>query len=184
MKTYPEIIDSPLSNGQAHLQVIDETFSYRGEKYTYKHCNYKDAETGIEFTTETMDFDNLEQVYAQYRLRHGIPSPAELKETRDKYGLSALKMSEVLGLGVNQYRRYEDGEMPSEAIGKMLRSIETPTTFFGYVENAKNQFEAAEYDKICRKVQKSFVDNVKSRPDFSWLREWFSPNWMRGKVAL
>ena len=104
----------------------------------------------------------------------------ELEKVSGGFGID----DEVLGLGVNQYRRYEDGEMPSEAIGKMLRSIETPTTFFGYVENAKNQFDAAEYDKICRKVQKSFVDNVKSRPDFSWLREWFSPNWMRGKVAL
>lgn len=184
MKTYPKIIDSPLSHGQAHLQVVDETFMYRGEMYAYQHHNYTDAETGIAFTTDAMDFDNLEQVYCQYRAKHGIPSPKELQSTRERYGLSATKMSEVLGLGINQYRKYEDGEMPSEAIGKMLRSIETPSVFLDYVEGAKNQFSEVEYAKLCAKVQKSLLNFIKSKPDLSWFKALFSPRGMMGRVAL
>jgi transcriptional regulator with XRE-family HTH domain len=106
-----------------------------------------------------------------------------LTEFRERYGLSAIKMAQVLGLGVNQYAKYEQGEMPSESIGKMLRSIQTPAVFMGYIDSAKNQFSEAEYKKICAKVQKSFIKIIKSKPDLSWFWEFFSPR-MVGKVAL
>ncbi|MBR6017422.1 MAG: hypothetical protein IK073_02230 [Paludibacteraceae bacterium] len=179
-----QVIDSPFSEGKAHLQHLKETTEYRGEMFTYEHTNYRCDETGLEFTTDDMDFDNLEQVYAQYRERHNIPSPAELTAMRERYGLSAIKMAQVLGLGVNQYAKYEQGEMPSESIGKMLRSIQTPAVFMGYLEDAKNQFSEAEYKKICAKVQKSFLKLIKSKPDLSWFWELLTPPRVLGRVAL
>ena len=138
----------------------------------------------MEFTTDDMDFDNLEQIYVQYRERHNIPSPTELSEMRERYGLSAIKMSQILGLGVNQYAKYEQGELPSESIGKMLRSIQTPAVFMGYLENARNQFSEEEYKKICAKVQKSFLKLIKSKSDLSWFWELFSPRTIIGHVAF
>jgi uncharacterized phage-associated protein len=64
-------------------------------------------------------------------------------------------MSEILGFGDNQYRLYENGDMPSEANGKILNSIKRPEVFKVAVENAKNQFDEKEYDKICSKVEKA-----------------------------
>ena len=174
---------SPLTGGEAILQKEMRTTEYRGEMYTYEHHNYRDLETDIEFTTNDMDFDNLERVYVQYRAKHDIPSPAELTELREFYGLSAAKMSEILGLGTNQYRLYEDGVMPSEAIGKMLRSIQTPAVFLGYVESCKNQMPEEEYNKLCQKIQKHLIQDLKRRNSISWFRELFSPR-ILGKVAL
>ena len=178
-----QVIDSPFSEGKAHLQRQMETMEYRGEMYTYEHVNYRCDETGLEFTTDDMDFDNLERVYAQYRAKYNIPSPAELTQMRERYGLSAIKMAQILGLGVNQYSKYEQGEMPSESIGKMLRSIQTPAVFMEYIGDAKNQFSEEEYKKICAKVQKSFLKIIKSKPDLSWFWELFSPR-ASGRVAL
>ena len=176
-------IVSPLTGGEAVCQKEMRETEYRGEKFVYEHHNIRDLETDIEFTTNDMDFDNLERVYVQYRAKHGIPSPKELTETREFYGLSAAKMSEILGLGTNQYRLYEEGQMPSEAIGKMLRSIQTPAVFLGYVEGCKNQMPEEEYNKLCQKIQKHLIMDLKKSNSISWFRELFSPR-IIGKVAL
>ncbi|MBO5553071.1 MAG: hypothetical protein J5937_02590 [Paludibacteraceae bacterium] len=178
------VINSPFSEtAKARLQHLTETMDFRGETYTYEHINYRCDETGLEFTTDEMDFENLERVYVQYRAKHDIPSPKELTETREFYGLSAAKMSEILGLGTNQYRLYEEGQMPSEAIGKMLRSIQTPAVFLGYVEGCKNQMSEEEYSKLCQKIQKHLILDLKKSNNISWFRELFSPR-VIGKVAL
>lgn len=176
-------MQSPLTGGEAVYQKEMRETEFRGEKFVYEHHNIRDLETDIEFTTDEMDFDNLERVYSQYRAKHDIPSPKELTEMREMYGLSAAKMSEILGLGANQYRLYEDGVMPSEAIGKMLRSIQTPAVFLGYVESCKNQMPEAEYEKLCQKIQKHLIKDLKARNSISWFRELFSPH-VLGKVAL
>lgn len=182
--TLQPVIDSPFSEtAKARLHSETRTTDFRGEMYTYEHINYRCDETNIEFTTDEIDFDNLERVYSQYRAKHDIPSPKELTEMREMYGLSAAKMSEILGLGANQYRLYEDGVMPSEAIGKMLRSIQTPAVFLGYVESCKNQMPEAEYEKLCQKIQKHLIKDLKARNSISWFRELFSPH-VLGKVAL
>ena len=183
MKLGP-VIDSPFAdNAKAYLQSEMWTTEYRGEKYTYEHINYHCEATGLEFTDTEIDEGNLERVFVQYRAKHNIPSPKELTEIREMYGLSAAKMSEILGIGTNQYRRYEDGVMPSEAIGKMLRSIQTPAVFLGYVEGCKNQMPEAEYNKLCQKIQKHLIQDLKKSNSISWFRELFSPR-ILGKVAL
>ncbi len=174
---------SMLTDGEAVYQKEMRETEFRGEKFLYEHHNVRDLDTNIEYTTTEIDEGNVQRVYDQYRERHDIPSPKELTEMREKYGLSAIKMAQVLGLGVNQYTKYEQGEMPSESIGKMLRSVQTPAVFMGYLEGAKHQFSEEEYAKICAKVQKSFLKIIKSKPDLSWFWEFFSPRFV-GRVAL
>ena len=179
-----QTIVSPLTGGKAVYQKEMRETEFRGEKFVYEHHNIRDLETDIEFTNTEIDEGNVQRVYAQYRERHNIPSPAELTQMRERYGLSAIKMAQILGLGVNQYAKYEQGEMPSESIGKMLRSIQTPAVFMGYIEDAKNQFSEEEYKKICAKVQKSFLKIIKSKPDLSWFWELLTPPRVLGRVAM
>ena len=108
---------------------------------------------GISFTTTALDEVNIGQVYNQYRSKYGIPFPDEIKHVRQRYGLSATKMSQILGFGDNQYRLYENGDMPSETNGKILMSIQNPLIFENFVINAKNQFDEQDYAKILEKVR-------------------------------
>ncbi len=116
---------------------------------------YVCLDTQEQFTTTELDMLNINQVYNQYRVKYGIPFPDEISSVRTFYGLSASKMSEILGLGANQYRLYENGEMPSEAIGKLLKSILNPNTFVEFVKNAENQFTTSDYAKIIEKTERS-----------------------------
>ena len=89
----------------------------------------------------------------QYRERHGIPYQDEIVALRERYGLSAAKMSLILGFGVNQYRLYEEGEVPSESNGKMIRSAMNPQVFLDLVKSSRSQLTEREYAKIVARVE-------------------------------
>lgn len=142
----------PFTENEMVLHVEERTLSFRGEKFVYLHQCYLSKDTGEMFTTAEQDSVNIGQVYNKYRVKYGIPFPDEIKELRTKYGLSARKMSQILGFGTNQYRLYEGGDMPSEANGKILASIKNAVVFKVFVENAKNQLSEAEYTKAIKKI--------------------------------
>lgn len=146
---------SPFTGGNVALQQENSELMFRKEKFQYVHLYYQCEDTKERFTTTEIDELNLSQVYNQYRVKYGIPFPDEIKRIRQMYELSASKMSEILGFGDNQYRLYENGDMPSEANGKILSSIKEPSIFKVFVENAKNQFEVKDFEKILSKLKKA-----------------------------
>lgn len=73
-----EIIDSPFSDGQAHLKSEKTTSVYRNEKFSYIRYYYVCDETGLEFTEDETDEATFSQIYGQYREKYGIPSPEQL----------------------------------------------------------------------------------------------------------
>ena len=148
---------SPFADCEATLMEETRELKFRGETYSYLHHFYRCDKTGIDFTTTELDDESIGQVYSQYRIKYNIPFPEELTATRKKYGLSSSKMSEILGLGINQYRLYEDGEMPSLAIGKVLKSIEDPYVFKKFLDNSVNQFSKKDFEKLSSKISVAFA---------------------------
>ena len=157
-----QTMTSPFSGGDAKLCYEPSVLTFRKEQFHYVHQFYECQETHERFTTTELDEANLAQVYNQYRAKYGIPFPEEIKRIRMHYGLSATKMSEILGFGENQYRLYENGEMPSEANGKVLMSIMNPDIFRVFVENARGQFSETDYEKLMTKANE-------------WGKEKYSP---------
>ncbi len=146
---------SPFTGGNVILRQEESELTFRKESFRYIHLYYVCEDTKERFTTTELDETNLSQVYNQYRIKYGIPFSDEIKRIRQMYELPATKMSEILGFGENQYRLYENGDIPSEANGKTLNSIKDPAIFRVYVENAKNQFEYKDYEKILGKLKKA-----------------------------
>lgn len=149
---------SPITGGNATLKREPAELVFRNEKYEYIYSYYVCDDTGEHFTTSELDEVNIGQVYNQYRVRYGIPFPDEIKKTRSKYGLPAIKMARILGWGDNQYRLYENGDVPSQAHGKTLAMIRVPQFFLDYVENSRNQFEEGEFERIQEKVKSVRID--------------------------
>lgn len=145
---------SPFTGGKVVLKQENAELMFRKEKFQYVYIYYLCEDTKERFTTTEIDEINLSQVYNQYRIKYGIPFPDEIKHIRQMYELSASKMSQILGFGDNQYRLYENGDMPSETNGKILSSIKEPSVFKVFVENAKNQFETKEFENILCKLKK------------------------------
>jgi len=145
-----------------------DVWEMRGEKYSYIHIAFRDDETGEQFTTTESDSVCFEQVANQYRERHGIPYRDEIVALRERYGVSASKMSAILGFGTNQYRLYEGGEVPSESNGKMIRSAMNPHVFLDLVKNSRHQLTEKEYEKISARVEAVIKDSDDNREE-SWV---------------
>ena len=152
-------VNSPYSGKPMRIVYEDDTWEFRGEVFPYVHIAFRDDEIGEQFTTTESDTLCYEQVTNQYRVKHGIPFTDEIIAVRDRYGLNASKMSIILGMGINQYRLYEQGEVPSVSNGKLIRSIMNPKVMLQMVESARNELAGKEYDKILSKVKSAIADS-------------------------
>jgi uncharacterized phage-associated protein len=128
------------------------TVSFRKEEYSYIHTGIIDKD-GEMWTTTEMDEANIFQVYNQYRLKHGIPFPDEIIGIREHYGLSAAKMAQILGFGINQYRMYEDGEVPSVSNARTIIAAREKDMFMSFVDATKSEMGEQEYLRIKKKVE-------------------------------
>ena len=130
---------SPFTGGNVIKKSRLETYTFRNEEFTVQAYYFECADTGRTFTNAEVDDQLMKDVYSQYRKRHGIPSPSELKDLREKYGLSAHTMSKIAGIGINQYGLYENGEMPTLVIGLRLASLFDRTSLLKSIENARGK---------------------------------------------
>ena len=125
---------SPFTGKEMKLVREPRTMQFRKENFEYVHHAFRCDETEEQFTTTELDELNIFQVYNQYREKHNIPFPEEIKSIREKYEVSAAKMSSILGLGTNSYRQYEDGEVPQTSNARLIQSVSNPSTFKSMVE--------------------------------------------------
>ena len=147
---------SPFTGGNAIKKFKYETFTFRNESYTVKRGYFQCEDTGRTFSNAETDDAVIENLYAQYRKRHCIPSPKELKELRKKYGFSARTMSKIAGIGINQYRLYEKGEMPTIVVGQKLYSLFDRASLLRSIESSKAVL-GKYYEKVREKVE-SYIE--------------------------
>ncbi len=125
---------SPITGKEMKLTRERRSMDFRKETFEIVFHFYKCEDSGEQFTTTALDEVNMNQIYNQYRERFNVPFPDEIIAIRKKYGLSAAKMSEILGFGANSYRQYEAGEMPSIANAKLIQMVDEPKNFIEMVE--------------------------------------------------
>ncbi|MBO4653955.1 MAG: DUF4065 domain-containing protein [Bacteroidales bacterium] len=154
-------LSSPITGKPMRLVYEPDTIEFRGEKYPIVYPSYRDDESGEGFTTTESDGVWYNQVTNRYREKHGIPYQNEIIALRELYGFSATKMSLILGFGTNQYRLYEEGEVPSESNGKMIRSAMNPQVFMELVKNSRNQLTEKDFAKISAKVEEVMAQSEK-----------------------
>lgn len=128
---------SPFTGGEVTRKHKSETFTFRKEKFTVKRFYFVCNDTGREFTNTDLDNEVFNDIYKQYRERHGIPSPESLKDLRGKYGFSAHVMSMIAGMGINQYGLYENGEMPTIAMGQKLALLFNKASLLECIDKAQ-----------------------------------------------
>ena len=125
---------SPITGKDMILTKEKRSIDFRKESFDVVFHFCKCEESGEQFTTEALDDINMNQVYNQYRELFNIPFPDEMIRIRKKYHLSATKMSTILGFGINSYRQYESGEMPSVSNARLIQMIDDPKKFIDLVE--------------------------------------------------
>lgn len=125
---------SPITEKEMSLTREKRSMDFRKETFEIVFHYYKCIDSDEQFTTTALDEVNINQLYNQYRDKFNIPFPDEIIKIRVKYGLSAAKMSEILGFGVNSYRQYEAGEMPSISNARLIQMIDDPKKYIEMVK--------------------------------------------------
>ena len=144
----------PFCDGIADLKIEPIKITFRKEDFNIIKQFYKCNKCKEQFTTDDLDEVNINQVYNQYREKYQIPFPQQLIKIRGRYGLSASKMAEVLGFGVNVYRNYESGEIPNVSNGTLLNLIRMPEEFKKVILNKKKVFTEKQFNKLVDKLDK------------------------------
>ncbi len=153
------IMKSPFTDGEATLQHEKKELEFRKDVFGVIQFYYKCADTGEEFTTDELDQINVNQLYNQYREKYGVPFPDEIKEIREQYGLSATKMSEILGFGVNSYRQYEAGDIPTVASGRLIQAAKDPEEFKKFLDDSRAVLTDREYKRFSERVDELIEKN-------------------------
>jgi DNA-binding transcriptional regulator YiaG len=142
---------SPFTGKEMIIYKEWRTMSFRKEEFRVYFHVYKCEDTGEQFEDEAFAELNFNQLVNQYRVKYNIPFPEEIKAIRERYGLSASKMAEVLGFGANSYRNYESGEVPSQSNARLIQLISDAREFKKLVE-LSNVFEGKALEKELHKI--------------------------------
>ena len=160
---------SPITGKEMPLVTEKRTMDFRKEHFQIVFHYYKCEDSGEQFTTTNLDEINLNQLYNQYRDKFNIPFPDEIIAIRQKYGVSASKMAEILGFGINSYRQYEAGEMPSVSNARLIQMISDPDKFIDLVrlcesldEKTKEKYIQKANVLIEERTRNSFTFNIKN----------------------
>jgi putative zinc finger/helix-turn-helix YgiT family protein len=117
------------------VRVEKEVYNVRGEPIEIEAEVTICQKCGSKIFDEERDSRNLEKAYSQYREKHNLLSPEQIRSIREKYGLSQRALSRLLGWGEITIHRYENGAVQDNAHNNLLHLIEDP-------ENIKTLFEA------------------------------------------
>ena len=156
MEKYVDII-SPFTGGRVKEVSTVEEHEFRKEIFSVHVRYYVCEDTGERFTTTEQDELLFNELYSQYRVRHSIPFPEEIKALRLRYGLNYQQITKILGFGANQYAQYEKGQVPSESNGKMLSAIMSRPFMLHMLEESRAEFSDEEYQKVNLSVLSSEV---------------------------
>ena len=163
---------SPVTGKPVKVVYNPDKIKFRGEEYICTYVSFRDDADGESFTTTESDSIWYNQVTNQYREKYGVPYTDEIIALRRRYGLSAAKMSVILGFGANQYRLYEDGEVPSESNGKMIRGAMNPRVFLDLVRSSRHQLSEREFVKITARIEEVIADAPK----------WHDEQWISARL--
>ncbi len=158
-------IESPFADCNAVLHVTPQKMTFRKEEFDVYDYFYVCEITEKEFATPEASDLTLKQLYNQYREKNNILFPEQIKKLREQYGLTPVKMSEVLGFGENVYRQYEKGEIPSKSNSKTLNLIKHPKNFIELTESSNifSELDILEFKKIGANIERKSKEELVKR---------------------
>jgi len=103
-----------------------KNINIRGELFSVNICYFVCKKCKGEFRNMSYSPDPLDQAYREYRKRHGLLQPEEIKGFRTLYGLTQKELASLLGWGDVTISRYENGALQEIGHDKFLRLAMDP----------------------------------------------------------
>lgn len=124
-----------------------EVVEVRGEPIEVDTEFFKCTECGVDFEN-TRGPDSLTLAYQEYRHRHEMLQPQQIRDWRKQYGLTQNELSQILGWGGVTLSRYENGALHSEAHEKILRLSMEPHNLITLIEETPDALPEDKRDRL------------------------------------
>lgn len=135
----------------------EETIKVRGELIPVPMQLLKCSTCGDEFMDPRSSFDPLDHAYREYRRRHGMLQPEEIKEFRRTHGLTQSELSQLLGWGAATLSRYENGALQDETHEKGLRLAMEPRNLLLLIQQTPNAVGDTKRQRLVKEI--STIEN-------------------------
>ena len=112
------------------------------------------AECGEEFYCEELDNATLIRAYNEYRRRHKLLLPEEIKKIREQYGLSQRSFAKLLNWGDKTICRYENGSIQDKAHNSLLLFLREPENMRTYLTENEIVLDERQKAKLLDTVDK------------------------------
>lgn len=106
-----------------HVEIREETFDVRGADITINSRVRVCSNNRHDIYDEALDSKNIEMAFEKFRQENDYLNPQEIKETREKYGLSQRGFASLIGVGSASIARYERGSVPTNSHHTLLKNI-------------------------------------------------------------
>jgi len=147
------------------------TVNFRKEAFDVLFHYYQCEDTGEKFEDENLTNLNFNQAVNQYREKFAIPFPEQIVSIREKYGIPAKTMSEILGFGINIYRQYESGEVPNQSNARLIQLAEDPHEFRKLLDLCRT-IEARKKEKIYHRIE-AILNQQKNQKTVREIEQYF-----------
>lgn len=126
------------------------------------------AECGEELFNEELDSATLINAYNEYRRRHKLLLPEEIRRIREQYGLSQRSFAKLLNWGDKTIRRYENSAVQDRAHNSLLLFLREPENMRTYLTENEVALDEKQINRLLEAVEKLEQDT-----DFRVGRRYF-----------
>lgn len=145
-----------------------ESFNVCGEDIEVDAQVMVCAECGEELFNEELDSATLINAYNEYRRRHKLLLPEEIRKIREQYGLSQRSFAKLLNWGDKTIRRYENGAVQDRAHNSLLLFLREPENMRTYLTENEVALDEKQVAKLL-----DTVDKLEEDTDFRVGRRYF-----------
>jgi putative zinc finger/helix-turn-helix YgiT family protein len=110
------------------------TTEVKGIKIKFTEKYKVDAKTNEEIFDIDIEQENDVRLYNIYKKRMNLLTTNEIKEIRERYGLSQKDFALALGMGEITINRLENGSTQSGAVDSIIRLSENPENMLELIE--------------------------------------------------
>lgn len=112
------------------------------------------ADCGEEFYCEELDNATLVSAYNEYRKKHKLLLPDEIKKIREQYGLSQRSFAKLLNWGDKTICRYENGSIQDKAHNSLLLFLREPENMKTYLTENEVILNEKQKAKLLETIEK------------------------------
>lgn len=159
-------VDTKIILKKETYEVCGESIEVNAQILVCENC-------GEELFCEELDQATLIHAYNEYRRRHKLLFPDEIKNIREQYGLSQRSFAKLLNWGDKTIHRYENGSIQDKAHNSILLLLREPENMKRYLLENEVLLEEKQKIKLLNTIR-NLEEHKEQKLEKKYLKMLFS----------